>query len=225
VRTHPFLVVNPGSGGGKGLDKLLSAARARGIDTVLLGEPVDPAADVLGVAGGDGSLGTVAATAIERDVPFVCIPFGTRNHFARDAGLPIDPVAALAAFDGDERRVDAGRVNGRVFLNNVSLGAYAGLVHGRVLAGLRERAFFVGNNRYVFHPFRLGARERLDEGVLQLRAARGLAPWRWENEVGPRFRLDPGRPRLHVAIDGEPVALEGPLELESLPGALRLLTP
>ena len=84
MRTHPFLVVNPGSGGGKGLDKLLSAARARGIETVRLGGPVDPSADVLGVAGGDGSLGTVAATAIERDVPFVCIPFGTptasRSH-------------------------------------------------------------------------------------------------------------------------------------------------
>jgi diacylglycerol kinase family enzyme len=219
------LVVNPRSGGGKGLDKLLSAARARGIATARLGEPIDPEADVLGIAGGDGSLGTVAAKAIERDVPFVCIPFGTRNHFARDTGLPVDAVAALAAFDGDERRIDAGRVNGRVFLNNVSLGAYAGLVHGRFLAGLRERTFFVGNNRYVFHPFRLGARERLDEGVLQLRAARGLAPWRWVNEVGPRFRLDLGRRRLHVAIDGEPVALDAPLEIESLPGALRLLSP
>jgi diacylglycerol kinase family enzyme len=225
VRTHPFLVVNPGSGGGKGLDKLLSAARALGIATARLGEPVDPEADVLGVAGGDGSLATVATVAIERDVPFVCIPFGTRNHFAHDAGLPTDPVAALSAFDGGERRVDAARVNGRVFLNNVSLGAYAGLVHGRVLAGLREPTFFVGNNRYAFHPFRLGARERLDEGVLQLRAARGVAPWRWENEVGPRFSLDPGRPNVRVAIDGEPVALDAPLEIESLPGALRLLTP
>jgi hypothetical protein len=218
-------VLNPRSGRGKGLETLLSAARARGLETIRIGDPVPPEADVLGMAGGDGSLGAVAAAAIERGVPFVCVPSGTRNHFARDAGLPLDPVAALAAFDGAERRLDVGRANGRVFLNNVSLGAYAGLVHGRILAGLRERTFFVGNNRYAFHPFRLGARERLDEGVLQLRAARGLAPWRWENDVATRFRIDPGRERLNVAIDGEPVALDAPLELESLPGALRLLTP
>jgi hypothetical protein len=219
------LVLNPRSGGGEDLKTLVSAARERRVETIRLGDPVPPEAGVLGVAGGDGSLGAVAAAAIERDVPFVCVPSGTRNHFARDVGLPLDPVAALAAFEGPERRVDVGRVNGRVFLNNVSLGAYAGLVHGRVLAGLRERTFFVGNNRYAFHPFRLGARERLDEGVLQLRAARGLAPWRWENEAARRFTIEPGRPHVRVAIDGEPVALDAPLELESLPGALRLLTP
>lgn len=219
-------MVNAGSGQAESrLDGLLAAARERGIATGALGEEIDAGAGALGVAGGDGSLGAVAAIAIERELPFVCIPLGTRNHFARDAGLPLDPVEALAAFDGGERRIDAGRVNGRIFLNNVSVGAYAGLVHGRLLAGLRERTFFVGNNRYAFHPFRLGARERLDEGVLQKRAARGLAPWRWEDEVGPRFRIDPGKQRVHVAIDGEPVALDAPLELEALPGALRLLSP
>ena len=66
-------------------------------------------------------------------MPFVCIPFGTRNHFARDLGLDRDdPLAALAAFDdGVERRVDVGRVGERLFLNNVSLGLYARLVHRR----------------------------------------------------------------------------------------------
>ena len=60
------------------------------------------------MAGGDGSLAAVAEVAIEQDVPFVCIPFGTRNHFARDLGLDrSDPLGALAAFDdGVERRVD-----------------------------------------------------------------------------------------------------------------------
>ena len=79
------------------------------------------------MAGGDGSLAAVAEVAIEQDVPFVCIPFGTRNHFARDLGLDRDdPLAALAAFDGGvERRVDVGRVGDRLFLNNVSLGLYA----------------------------------------------------------------------------------------------------
>jgi diacylglycerol kinase family enzyme len=63
-------------------------------------------------------------------LPFVPIPFGTRNHFARDAGLDRDdPIGALAAFEGRERRVDVGTVSGRLFLNNVSLGLYASMVH------------------------------------------------------------------------------------------------
>ena len=89
-------------------------------------------ADVLGMAGGDGSLAAVADVALEQEVPFVCIPFGTRNHFARDLGLDRDdPIGALAAFDGEERRIDVGRVGERLFLNNVSLGLYARLVHRR----------------------------------------------------------------------------------------------
>src|SRR5213075_2056893 len=75
---------------------------------------------------GDGSLAGVARVAIERDLPFVCVPCGTRNHFARDAGVdPRDPVRALEAFDG-------GEAAGRLFLNNVSLGAYALYRHGRL---------------------------------------------------------------------------------------------
>ena len=136
-----FLLVNPRSGTDSPSPvELRDAALARGVDTHFLEPGEDPAevaraagADVLGIAGGDGSLALVAAVAIEQDVPFVCIPFGTRNHFARDLGLDRnDPLAALAAFDeGEERRIDVGRVADRVFLNNVSLGIYARLVHRR----------------------------------------------------------------------------------------------
>ena len=84
----------------------------------------------IGMAGGDGSLAEIAGLAADRDQPFVCIPFGTRNHFARDLGLDLeDPVAGLAAFDGEERRVDLGTVGDRSFVNNVSLGLYASFVH------------------------------------------------------------------------------------------------
>jgi diacylglycerol kinase family enzyme len=78
------------------------------------------------VAGGDGSLAAVAQAARAHDLPFVCIPAGTRNHFARDLGLdPDDPIAALDALsDGVEGLIDVGEVNGRAFLNNVSLGIY-----------------------------------------------------------------------------------------------------
>lgn len=135
-----YLIVNPRSGSDSpGAEELRDAARERGITVHVLSEGDDlPAlareagADVLGMAGGDGSLAAVAEVAIEQDVPLVVVPFGTRNHFARDLGLDRDdPLAALAAFDGAERRVDVGRVGDRLFLNNVSLGIYARLVHRR----------------------------------------------------------------------------------------------
>src|SRR4029450_5711908 len=114
-----------------GLD---DAARERGVRTVVL-EPGDdllalaeravPAgAHVLGMAGGDGSQALVASVAMRHGVAFVCVPSGTRNHFALDLGLDRDDVvAALEAFtDGVERVIDLGQVNERVFVNNASLG-------------------------------------------------------------------------------------------------------
>ena len=136
-----FLIVNPRSGtDSPSAEELRDAARDRGVTVHFLQDGDDlpevarqAGADVLGMAGGDGSLAAVAEVAIEQDVPFVCIPFGTRNHFARDLGLDRDdPLGALAAFDnGVERRIDVGRVGDRLFLNNVSLGLYARLVHRR----------------------------------------------------------------------------------------------
>ncbi len=138
---RPFLVVNPRSGKQSPTAyELVSEAERLGIEARLLrsddnaAELASVAADygapVLGMAGGDGSLAPVAAVAIERDVPFVPVPFGTRNHFARDLGFDRDdPVAALEAFRGAERTVDVGAVGDRLFLNNVSLGLYASLVH------------------------------------------------------------------------------------------------
>ena len=90
-------------------------------------------ANVVGMAGGDGSQGVVAAVAAEHDLPFVCVPAGTRNHFAHDLGVDgTDVVGALDAFfDGPERRVDLAQVNGRVFVNNASMGAYARIVQSK----------------------------------------------------------------------------------------------
>jgi len=87
-------------------------------------------ADALGAAGGDGSLAVVAAAALAHELPFVCVPAGTRNHFALDLGLDRDDlVASLEAFtDAVERRIDVADVNGRLFLNNVSLGIYGDAV-------------------------------------------------------------------------------------------------
>lgn len=144
------LFVNPRSGtGDPSVDDLVDAAAASGLSVHVMREGEDLTelaraadADVLGMAGGDGSLGYVARVAIERDLPFVCIPWGTRNHFAIDAGLDADdPLAALAAFGGAERRVDVGRLGDRVFLNNVSLGVYGRLVHRRERRRRRDEVF------------------------------------------------------------------------------------
>ena len=87
-------------------------------------------ADVIGMAGGDGSQALVATVAAARGIPHVVVPAGTRNHFALDLGLDRDNVVgALDAFaDGAERRIDLAEVNGRVFVNNASLGIYAAIV-------------------------------------------------------------------------------------------------
>ena len=96
----------------------------------LVADAVARGADALGVAGGDGSLAVVAAAALAHGLPFVCVPAGTRNHFALDLGLDRrDLVGSLDAFtDGVERRIDVAEVNGRLFLNNVSLGIYGDAV-------------------------------------------------------------------------------------------------
>jgi len=138
---RPVLFVNPRSGGGKATRaKLAARARERGIDVIVLrpgdslealvGEAVEDGADALGIAGGDGSLTVVAAAALAHGLPFVCVPAGTRNHFALDLGVDRhDPVSALDAFtDAVERRIDVAEVNGHLFLNNVSLGVYGDAV-------------------------------------------------------------------------------------------------
>jgi len=136
--TRAVLFFNPKSGGGKAEKfSLAKEARARGIEPIELGPPwdlealvrgaLDRGADALAMAGGDGSQAIVAAIAAERGLPYACIPAGTRNHFALDLGVDRDDVVgALDAFvDGGERTVDLAEVNGRVFVNNVSLGLYA----------------------------------------------------------------------------------------------------
>jgi diacylglycerol kinase family enzyme len=251
-----LLIVNPRSGDGLGAEELAAEARRLGIDVHELREGEDPGnvaraarADAVGIAGGDGSLAAVAEVARERDVPFVCVPFGTRNHFARDLGLDRnDPVAALRAFDGTERRIDVGRADDRLFLNNVSLGVYARLVHRREHHRRRRAAFarvrawaallahrrplgftidgeavdariaLVATNAYCIDFPTIGARERLDEGKLHL-----YVPG--DERVGERFVVDATAGHLEAAVDGEPDVLRTPIEFRIEPRALRVLVP
>jgi len=140
---RPFLIMNPRSGGGKVIKfALKDKAEMLGAEVVLLDGPgiVDVAAlarqavadgaDLLGVAGGDGTQALVAGIAAEHGLPFLVISAGTRNHFALDLGLDReDPAAGLNALtDGEELRVDLGIIGGRTFVNNASFGAYAEVV-------------------------------------------------------------------------------------------------
>ena len=134
------LLMNPRSGGGK-VERfdLVNEAKRRGIEPVLL-RPGDDlqalarqaaqSAEVIGMAGGDGSQALVAQVAMEHELAYVCVPAGTRNHLALDLGLDRDNVvAALDAFANDnEQTIDLAFVNGRIFVNNVSLGIYAEIV-------------------------------------------------------------------------------------------------
>jgi diacylglycerol kinase family enzyme len=255
-----FLIINSRSGGDSpDADELAAEARARGIETHILVPGEDAArlarassAEALGIAGGDGSLAPVAEVALERGAAFAAVPFGTRNHFARDLGLDRnDPVGALDAFRGDERRIDVGRAGERLFLNNVSIGMYARLVHQReghrrrrelfararawaIVITHRERLgltidgdpvetrlVLVANNEYALEFPSIGARERLDEGLLHLYSLGADPPER----TGERFVVDAASRQLETAIDGEPVRLQTPIEFRVEPKVLRVLVP
>ena len=138
---RPVLIINLKSGGGKAERfDLVGEAKRRGVEPVVLRpgddllelaeDAVARGARVIGMAGGDGSQALVATVAAKRGVAHVCIPAGTRNHFALDLGLDRDDVVgALDAFgECVERRIDLARVNERVFVNNASLGVYAKVV-------------------------------------------------------------------------------------------------
>jgi len=257
-----FLVVNPRAGdAGPSAEELAAAARSRRVTTHALQQGEDAAeiarnadADVLGVAGGDGSLAPVAQVAIERGLPFVCVPYGTRNHFARDLGLDRrDPVAAIDAFAGREVRIDVGWAGERLFLNNVSLGLYAELVRRRAhhrrrreaLARIRalllplvnrqtlgitidgepidSRIVLIANNAYVFKaPVTIGARDRLDEGLLHLYV---VVRARADERAATQFVLNSAEERIDAAVDGESTLLATPTEFRIEPRALRVLVP
>jgi diacylglycerol kinase family enzyme len=138
---RPYLIMNPRSGGGK-VERfgLVDRARALGAEVFLLEGQVDvvelarravrDGADLLGVAGGDGTQALVAGIAAEHGLPFMVISAGTRNHFALDLGLDReDPSNCLDALtDGVELHVDLGLIGDRTFVNNASFGAYAAVV-------------------------------------------------------------------------------------------------
>jgi diacylglycerol kinase family enzyme len=162
---NPVLIVNPNSGSGKAAKiGLVEKAQGFGIDTVvrkkgekigdLANAAVDNGCDHLIIAGGDGSLARVAKVAIERNVPFSCVPSGTRNHFAMDLGLDrSDPTKALqTAFGGVEFKVDVGRIGKKLFLNNVSFGIYADAIAETGYRGHKTESLAEAAEEHIKEP-------------------------------------------------------------------------
>jgi diacylglycerol kinase family enzyme len=181
---------------GADLHAAAKAAAAQGVDAVVAG-------------GGDGTVSAVAGALAGGETPLGVLPLGTLNHFAKDCGIPLDlEEAALVLAAGHVRRLDLGRVNDRVFINNASLGVYA-----KALMGRDARRELGGTSKW---PAMLLAAWKVFRRSPLLRVrleAHGEKVWRktplvfvgnntYELEilrVGKRARLDDGVLSLYVA--------------------------
>jgi diacylglycerol kinase family enzyme len=156
------VILNPRSGRGReraGDDtatRLIDLFAARGREaTILAAGPGRTVADqarravkegcrVAVAAGGDGTVSAVAGAVAGTETPLGLLPTGTLNHFAKDLGVPLDLEEAVRIVaEGAVRRVDVGEVNGRVFVNNSSLGVYPRIV------ALRRQAGAVGRSKWL----------------------------------------------------------------------------
>lgn len=214
------VVWNPKSGGGKAVACNLAAeARRRGIEPIeltpgddlltLVQDAVDRGADGLMAAGGDGTQALVAGIASRYDLPFACIPAGTRNHFALDLGVDRDDVVgALDAFvNGGEKRVDLGDVGGRTFVNNVSLGIYAEAVSSDAYRGAKIRTILATASTVLQGSGERGGRLRWQDpdGTKHTSAAVILVsnnPYRLGRVIGSGTRPRMNGGTLGIAVMG-----------------------
>ncbi len=207
----PYLIMNPKSGNGRAIKaKIDKLARARGIEVYITkkGDNIEAlsrkaaknGADVLGVSGGDGTIGAVAKVAIEQELPLVVLPGGTRCHFARDIGLdPERIVDALEGFNGVERKIDAAKINDRIFLNNASFGIYADIVdhdeyRDNKVATTRKVMQELTNDKKKSYDVRFKDNSgKMHKKAIQLFI--GVNPYEVMNllELGHREKLDTGK--------------------------------
>ena len=179
----------------------------------LVRDAVSRGADALAMAGGDGSQAIVAAIASEHSLPYACVPAGTRNHFALDLGVDRDDVVgALDAFvDGAERVVDLADVNGRIFVNNVSLGIYGEAVQRPGYRNAKLRTLLETIPQAV-GPRRHRRRAALDRPRRRAEAGPRRRCWSPTTPtVSSSVSASPGRPRLDegllgILVLGEPEA-------------------
>lgn len=212
------VIVNPRSGGGPAPETIERWFREAGGEArIHLAEnPKDVAHTVVRVspplvvaAGGDGTVSAVASALVDTPVPLAVLPVGTLNHFARDLGVPADPAAAARiALGGRARAIDVGEVNGRIFVNNASIGLYAAIVHRRekqrrrLGRGKWHAMLWAMHTVLRSHPF-LNLTLELD-GVEQQRRTPfvfvGNNVYQMEGfTVGLRERLDEGSLSIHLS--------------------------
>jgi diacylglycerol kinase family enzyme len=253
------LFYNPKSGGGKAERfQVAREARARGVEPVelhlgddlatLVHDAIANGADAVGVAGGDGTQAIVAAIASERGLPYVCVPAGTRNHFALDLGVDRDDVVgALDAFThGGERVVDLAEVNGRCSSTTSRSGCMPKRCSARGIAtrscepSLRRcrrssapvatrstcaSPALTAMNPRLGRVIGSGTRPRLDGGALGITVLGTGTDRNGEKRVqqwsARSFEVRSDGP-VAAGIDGEALKLDPPLRFRSRPHALRV---
>jgi YegS/Rv2252/BmrU family lipid kinase len=161
-------------------------------------------------AGGDGTVSAVGAALTGTDVPLGVLPTGTLNHFARDLGLPLDLKAAVEVIAGGQATsIDVAEVNGRVFLNNSSIGFYPTVVAERerlMSRGVRKRLALIRASLIAFARFpNLAVRVAADERSLTTRTPFvfvGNNEYEFSGfQAGTRARLSSGQLQLCLLAD------------------------
>ena len=115
-----------------GIEAVVHEVRAGEEITSLARQAVLSGERTVVAAGGDGTVGAVAAALVDTEATMAVLPVGTLNHFAKELGIPLGLEAAVdIALTGAIRAIDVGEVNGRVFVNNSSLGLYSAIVFER----------------------------------------------------------------------------------------------
>lgn len=158
------------------------------------------------VGGGDGTLGGAAGILAKTDSALGILPVGTRNHLARELGIPLDlPGAAKLIADKPERKIDLARVNGEAFVNNASIGLYPSLVRRRDVASKRR-----GLPKWLATiPATAGALANLRNDRLSLDTPDGKQMLKTPMLfVGNnRYALEAGKIGIREALDGGALAL------------------
>jgi diacylglycerol kinase family enzyme len=208
------IIVNPKAGSRRGVEQVCNVLREAGFNARV--STLAPGADlrelaraalkqrpaVLVAAGGDGTVSALADLVRGTITALGVVPLGTLNHFAKDLGVPLDPLAAARVIAaGKTRLVDVGEINGRAFINNASLGLYPGIVRERERQQRRLRrskraAMLWATLAVLNRPPLLELRLELDGGAQECRAPFvfiGNNDYHLERfEIGTRARLDAG---------------------------------
>ena len=235
------MVCNCSAGGGRSAADVEKAFEGSGVAAHVValegGDPAEAAREALKskpavvvAAGGDGTISAVAGVLRGSGTALGILPLGTLNHFAKDLRIPLDAAqAARTIARGRRIAVDVGEVNGRVFINNASLGLYPNIVRERARQqrrlGRSKRMAMLWATLEAFHRSRLlDVRLELEGRVHEFRAPFlfvGNNDYILEGfDIGSRVRLDGGVLNVYATRATSAARLFG-LALRALFGRLR----